>query len=396
MADSSVPPPSPGKSSSANAAATSPKAEPTSPKAETASPRASAAPPRAGTASPESPGSPQAVTEQATRPEPQQTHIEVDEGFSDNVSIPDSQLSISGYTASVSSSVLDYPTENGRRYHAFRHGTYYGPNDEDELDRLDFNSSFLIKLTENKLYHAPLQEDKVHRILDVGTGTGIWAVEVSELFPNAEVIGNDLSPVQTTWVPPNVKFEVDDVESTWVAPKYDFIYSRFMAGAIADWPKLVKNTFANTNPGGWVEFQDWDLLYHSDDDSINDDHYSMKMDKMFMECSRKVGRDPQPGPQLEQWMRDAGFVNIHHKKIKAPLGTWPKDPVLRELGHMNMVQTLDGLEAYNLRLYTSVLGWTKEEAQILFAHVRNEMRTNTFHAYINYHVVYGQVPQATK
>ncbi|KAI8316420.1 Secondary metabolism regulator LAE1 [Colletotrichum sp. SAR11_59] len=242
----------------------------------------------------------------------------------------------------------------------------------DELDRLDFNSSFLIKLTENKLYHAPLQEDKVHRILDVGTGTGI------------------------SRVPPNVKFEVDDVESTWVAGNYDFIYSRFMAGAIADWPKLVKNTFANTNPGGWVEFQDWDLLYRSDDDSINDEHYSMKMDKMFMECSRKVGRDPQPGPQLEQWMRDAGFVNIHHKMIKAPLGTWPKDPYLRELGHMNMIQALDGLEAYNLRLYTSILGWTKEEAEILFAHVRNEMRTNTFHAYINYHVVYGQVPEATK
>lgn len=44
-------------------------------------------------------------------------------------------------------------------------------------------------------------------------------------------------------VPPNVKFEVDDVESPWVAPKYDFIYCRFMAGAIADWPRLVKNTF---------------------------------------------------------------------------------------------------------------------------------------------------------
>lgn len=82
MADSSVPPQSPGKASSANAAATSPKAEPTSPKAETASPRAEAASPRAGTASPRSPGSPQAVTEQATRPEPQQTPIEVDEGVS--------------------------------------------------------------------------------------------------------------------------------------------------------------------------------------------------------------------------------------------------------------------------------------------------------------------------
>ncbi|KAI8277918.1 hypothetical protein K4K60_006622 [Colletotrichum sp. SAR11_57] len=235
----------------------------------------------------------------------------------------------------------------------------------DELDRLDFNASFLTKLTQNQLHHAPLEQGKVHRILDIGTGT-------------------------VARVPPNVKFEVDDVESPWVAPTYDFIYCRFMAGAIADWPRLVKNTFKNTHPGGWVEFQDWDLLFKSDDGSITDDHYSMKMIKMFMEGSRKVGREPSPGPLLEPLMREAGFVNIHHKQIKCPLGMWPKDPYLRDLGHMNMIQALDGLEAYNLRLYTGVLGWTVAEAQVLFAHVRNEIRNNAFHAYMVYHVVYGQ------
>ncbi|KAF6829662.1 methyltransferase domain-containing protein [Colletotrichum musicola] len=240
-----------------------------------------------------------------------------------------------------------------------RHPAYYGPNDEQELERLDFMSNLLIKLTKGKLHHAPLKQEKVHRILDIGTGTGIWAVEIADMFPDAEVIGNDLSPVQTTWVPPNVKFEVDDVESPWVGRKYDFIFSRFMAGAIADWPKLVKNTF-----------------------------------ELFMECSRKLGRDPAPGPQLPQWMHDAGFINIHHKKIRVPLGTWPRDPHLKEIGHMNMIQALDGLEAYNLRHYTGVLGWTKEEALALFANVRKEMRSNAFHAMIDYHVVYGQVPEA--
>ncbi|KAE9576802.1 hypothetical protein CGMCC3_g7306 [Colletotrichum fructicola] len=354
MADSSQAPRSPEAPSTAKAP----------------SPRAEATPPKSKTASPRSAGSPEAeIPGQTTEPATQQAEIEVDEGIADRDSVTDEQLSISGYTTSVTSSVYDYPTENGRRYHAFRHGTYYGPNDADELDRLDFNASFLTKLTQNQLHHAPLEQGKVHRILDIGTGTGIWAIEIADLFPDAEVIGNDLSPVQSEWVPPNVKFEVDDVESPWVAPTYDFIYCRFMAGAIADWPRLVKNTFKNTHPGGWVEFQDWDLLFKSDDGSITDDHYSMKMIKMFMEGSRK---------------------------IKCPLGMWPKDPYLRDLGHMNMIQALDGLEAYNLRLYTGVLGWTVAEAQVLFAHVRNEIRNNAFHAYMVYHVVYGQVPESKK
>ncbi|KAI8272881.1 methyltransferase domain-containing protein [Colletotrichum sp. SAR11_57] len=267
-------------------------------------------------------------------------------------------------------------------------------DEQAELDRLDFLSDFLIKVMEGKLYHAPIDSNQVHRILDIGTGTGIWAVQIADEFPNAEVIGKDLSPVQMEWVPPNVKFEVDDVESPWIGPKYDFIFSRTMAGAIADWPQLAKNVFENTNPGGWAEFQDWDIVYYCDDGTLTEDTYTMKMDRMFLEACQMIGRDPCPGPQLEGWLKDAGFVNVRHTMFKIPIGTWPKDAHLKDLGHMNVIQIMDGLEAYNMRLFTSVLGWTQVEAQVLFAEVRKEMKSNRYHGYTQFHVAYGQVPEA--
>lgn len=57
-------------------------------------------------------------------------------------------------------------------------------------------------------------------------------------------MGNDLSAIQPPWVPPNVKFEIDDVECPWVyeAP-FDFIFCRYMAAAILDWPALVQNVY---------------------------------------------------------------------------------------------------------------------------------------------------------
>ena len=50
----------------------------------------------------------------------------------------------------------------------------------------------------NKLYYAPLS-DKLKKVLDVGTGTGIWAIEFGDEFPSAEIIGTDLSAIQPSW-----------------------------------------------------------------------------------------------------------------------------------------------------------------------------------------------------
>ena len=52
-------------------------------------------------------------------------------------------------------------------------------------------------------------------ILDIGTGTGIWAIDMADLYPSAVVTGTDLSPTQPSWVPPNVRFEVDDFKDEW-------------------------------------------------------------------------------------------------------------------------------------------------------------------------------------
>ena len=45
-------------------------------------------------------------------------------------------------------------------------------------------------------------------------------------------------------VPPNVRFEVDDVEAEWTFnQKFDYIHCRFMGNAIRDWPHLVDQCF---------------------------------------------------------------------------------------------------------------------------------------------------------
>lgn len=45
-------------------------------------------------------------------------------------------------------------------------------------------------------------------------------------------------------VPPNVRFEVDDVEDEWTYHQpFDYIHCRMMGNAIKDWPKLHRQCF---------------------------------------------------------------------------------------------------------------------------------------------------------
>lgn len=54
------------------------------------------------------------------------------------------------------------------------------PNDEREVDRLDLYHYVFVELLDGDLYTAPLENIGVRRVLDVGTGTGLWAAEMAE------------------------------------------------------------------------------------------------------------------------------------------------------------------------------------------------------------------------
>ena len=100
-------------------------------------------------------------------------------------------------------------------------GSYPLPNDEAELERIDIKHHVMLMLCHGRLHLAPL--DQPQTILDIGTGTGIWALEMAEQYPNTRVIGTDLSPVQPFPVPDNVSFEIDDVEAKdWSWPDNHF------------------------------------------------------------------------------------------------------------------------------------------------------------------------------
>jgi trans-aconitate methyltransferase len=199
------------------------------------------------------------------------------------------------------------------------------PNDDAELERLNIVHHMLKKALGNRIHLAPLPSGS-QRVLDLGTGTGIWAIEMADTYPQAEILGNDLSASQPSWVPPNVRFEVDDFESTWAyGISFDFVFGRTLCCSVANWPQLVKQAYENIRPGGLVEFEDYNLRLYSEDGTLRESGDLVRWSQLLMDCACKLGKEPSPGPHLEDWMKEAGFVNVVHQKFKLPVGPWAKD-----------------------------------------------------------------------
>ncbi|KAF5534840.1 hypothetical protein FMEXI_11047 [Fusarium mexicanum] len=238
---------------------------------------------------------------------------------------PDDSSSLRSSSTSISSSILEHSYQNGRRYHRYRHGRYPLPNDEAEQNREDMLHAMMLEATDGRLFYAPVGENP-QRIADLGTGTGIWAIEIGEKYPSAEVLGLDLSPIQPTWVPPNVKFYVDDIEDEWLnGDDFDFVHLRNMIPILKSPVTLLKQVYANMKPGAWVELQDVDGQVHTDDNSIPDDWPLKRFTEIILQAFALYETNAHAAVFGGQYLAEAGFVNIKHNYIKLPYGTWPKD-----------------------------------------------------------------------
>lgn len=145
-------------------------------------------------------------------------------------------------TTSLRSSITKYREEGGRTYHAYGSTEHWGPNDEKAQDQQDLSHHLWTLALKGKLFIAPIESPR--QVLDLGTGTGIWAIEMADQFSETQVTGIDVSPIQPAWVPPNAKFEVDDYNNAWVdREKYDLIHARELLGSVPNWVELYRKAF---------------------------------------------------------------------------------------------------------------------------------------------------------
>lgn len=128
--------------------------------------------------------------------------------------------------------------------------------------------------------------------------------------------------MQPGWVPPNLKFEIDDCTQkwTWDENSFDLIHMRYLFGAIADWTALFQEAFRACKPGGWAESSECEPVAISDDGTVTAEKSTLGSvwGKLFVDGGKKMGRSfAVLSENLQRkWMEEAGFVDIQKYNYK--------------------------------------------------------------------------------
>ncbi|EYB23045.1 hypothetical protein FG05_30601 [Fusarium graminearum] len=302
-------------------------------------------------------------------------------------------------SASITSSILQYRTIHGRTYHSEQGNAQYcpprGSNDEQQKDLMDLTHHILTLGLGDKLHLAPLIKDDVKQVIDIGTGTGIWAIDFADQYPNAEIIGTDLSPIQPSWIPPNLQFIIEDCTREWTFKSIfaDYIHARWLMGSIGNWDSFFSEAFRVCKPGGWVESHEAASTISSDDNTVEPNSAMGHWGKFFIEGSKKIGTSftvVEDGTQRKA-MEKAGFVNIQEFDFRNPIGSWPDDPVEKQMGSYTKHGLDTDSEGFVLFM-AHTLGWSREDIHAYVAQFRREIRSGKHHGYFAQKVVWGQKP----
>jgi ubiquinone/menaquinone biosynthesis C-methylase UbiE len=231
-----------------------------------------------------------------------------------------------------------------------------------------------------KLHLAPVGSGVID-VLDVATGTGIWAIEFANNYPYAKVVGTDLSPIQPEHVPSNCRFEVDDAEEPWVYPhQFDYIHGRLLVTCFRDFPAIVAQTYSFLKPGGYFELQD--ILPPTCYDDSWEGTAIKRLTELLTAGGAKLGMDWMKASKYRQYMIDAGLEDVKELHFAWPSNEkWPKGSHYKTLGLWYYQNMMNGLQGISMAVLTRVWGWSKEEVDVFMVDVKRDYANRNIRCY---------------
>ncbi|KAF8699318.1 Methyltransferase domain, partial [Rhizoctonia solani] len=273
----------------------------------------------------------------------------------------------------LTTSSPDVVIRHGRQFHKTK-SNYGLPNDEGEHTRLNYQNEAL-KMMLGANYTAPMQQLNAGEgpldVLDVASGSGIWAIEMAREFPKAQVVGIDMSN-------PGALLPFDD-------QSFDVVQMRIVP-SIHERTSIYKEIHRVLRPGGFIQ-----LVEPSPHTSrVGRTPPAMdETDQAIIRCGHKseskgeTARQRRNGNDKDDWsmgnriasdLRRAPsmWMSIHETLVVVPIGVWTQDEVSREAGRLMQHCAVELIKGFRPNLIDDA-GLTEGEVDSMITKLGNEL-----------------------
>ncbi|KZO96595.1 S-adenosyl-L-methionine-dependent methyltransferase [Calocera viscosa TUFC12733] len=213
---------------------------------------------------------------------------------------------------------------------------YALPADEEEHARLDTQHVMLQTALGGYLYPDPKRIEaalaptpgRTTQILDVGSGAGVWTIQIAYQYPHAEVIGVDLVlPASDRPVPENCRFEADDVTlgMSHYHSAFDLVHCRAISHGVPDMEAFLDDIADTLRPGGVIVLVDGVMQLFREDKSLMDASESSFQKVLFHSYNalKSRGSGVDTCLLLQRMMeKNSKLKNLGYKEFFIPIGTW--------------------------------------------------------------------------
>lgn len=337
---------------------------------------------------------------------------------SDNEEGADNASSVSMYTY-TSGDANQYRKEvEGRSFNVLN-DTYALPADDEEWGRLN-KQHLAITLALGGLYPAqetvqavlaPAEGER-KKILDLGCGSGVWAIAMAKEFPHAQVIGVDLAPtpVDMETVPNNVMFEIDDISQglSHYEGMFDVVHARLVSAGLTNFRKSKEDIERCLKPGGlmlWVEV-DYHMMAQNmidyatlPSDGVVDGSWNARL---LFELAQAVGLSGRSDLETMRKVLDRGLWDdplldphtCHAASLYVPTSPWVKVAGINQQQRLNHIGLLirqdcsNGLKAAE-RLFKKV-GYEQATIEQFYKNLDHELENMTQLTWARFMLAWGR------
>jgi hypothetical protein len=113
----------------------------------------------------------------------------------------------------------------------------------------------------------------------------------------------------------------------------------------------------------------------------------------MMTAAQTLGLNLEASNSFAALLAAAGFVDIQRETFAWPLGRWPRDKNMKEMGQWAQQNFLNGLSGFSLAYFTRGFGWQKPQVEELVEKVREQALSRKSHAYLPITFFWARKPE---